>query len=663
MMTVLAIAPWIGFGNLPIFPMFGIWYQSEPLVLVLFGLGFISAVALILLSVSQPKLARYVIGHPIVVVPFLIGCISLVHFVFADNRLSSLLGNAQTGLGGAWFLTLAAISAVARCVFRVIGKRLKFIIISYLIVSSICISLVSIAGVQNWKMFNFDDHLAFFAFFLWVLPFLIVRNWLVAFGIAFISSAIIVFSSSNVTAEIAFVAMAVGTFLYWLVASRMPETFPLRSLAASVGPALALSMAVFVQYFNDLGLFASLGRRLAGTMHSRHLLSNVIIEPLENTHTAIVTGMGWGQFSDLLMTNIPIDKTTLYNYRNNAYNESTWMWDSLRRVDFHSHNLFVETFGALGIIGMLLLFVYLFCLVKYSKKGVAAAAFGGVTGLVLLNSLWFQMPSSVGVMAVAFGAVSGGVPSKTLTLHFGARLRLLCLSVVSLSLLYALVNVFVLGTQGVKGVEVNLGVQDASTQHCENIIADNGRNGFHFAELLKNFSSRIDTKLKDSPETLEDKDWQRLSSLLCQADTRLEEDKALLPGVRALMVRSDYLIKYPQQISTHPKLQEQMYSGWENNVIRVLALAPERGDLAVAYMNWLYQNRGFEKLEQVAQVIAQEDKTVSLGNWFMGLVLLEKNGQQEQAVKLLTSALNGNIERFFPVDPNLKQQLLAINGG
>ncbi|WP_417790704.1 O-antigen ligase family protein [Terasakiella pusilla] len=654
MVAVLLTVPWIGFSSLPVFSSFGIWNQSEPLVFAFFSLGFISALTVFVLLFSRPKIMRDGLAHPVVILPFLMGCLSLIHFLLGDNWQSNLLGNAQTGLGGAWFLSIAAISAVARCVFRIANIRRKRMLVSYMILACISVSLVTVTGVLQWKMFHFDDHIAFFAIALWGLPFVIIRNRIVACLMALAVSAVIVIPSHNLSAGVALGAMAFGTFFYCFISSRWPLRMSLRTVSSFSCIGIAVFIAVLVQFFSGLGSFTTL------TMQSRHLLSNTVFAPLLNSWQTAFTGVGWGQFPELLMKYVPADKTALFYYQKKNYD--VWFWDGIYKQDFHSHNLFVETFSSMGVVGLFLIFAYVFSVVKFARKGLGGAAFGSVLGWVLLNSMWFQMPSTVGVMSVAFGAMSGSLPLKRIKIKNINSLFYICTLVTLIGLFVAQLNVFLLGQKGSKEVLMNINPPAQTVGYCDMLIPDIGRNGTHFTELFKNFSAGLNSRLKENTERVGRQDWRRLSSFLCQADRRLKDDKALLPGVRALMVRSDFIINYSMELRDQPSLFDQMLSGWDTNVHRVLVLAPQRGDLAIPYMNWLYQNKKLETLKKLADEISKERMTVSLGNWFKGLALLEEEGRQEDGVKLMYGALRGNVENFLPVNSKLKERLFQIQG-
>ncbi|NVK18002.1 MAG: hypothetical protein HWE30_04840 [Methylocystaceae bacterium] len=94
-------------------------------------------------------------------------------------------------------------------------------------------------------------------------------------------------------------------------------------------------------------------------MHSRHLLLSVVADSSGDSFTEFLFGNGWGSFANMLMMNVPFEKTAVFFSGNMAdISSETWIWDSLLRFDFHSHNLFVESLGSIGLVGVLLVFAY-----------------------------------------------------------------------------------------------------------------------------------------------------------------------------------------------------------------------------------------------------------------------------------------------------------------
>lgn len=657
-MACLLTGPLTGLASIPLFPMLGIWYQSEPLALALFVLGGLSSITLFFGMLIYPYLIRWAIYHPVVYLPAMIALLSFIQSIFSINFLSNLLGNVQTGQGIAWFLSIAVLSAVARIIFKVFPLRQKILILSYIIISVVTISFFSIVGIHEWKMFFFDDHLAFYAVLLWGLPFVVFQNKTKAYSIAFGTSSLIILFSANLSAGVALFVMMMATPLYYYIQKKFVHIGPLRNVASILLVSMAVLIFLTELFLNETFLFKSLSSQLESTMHSRHLLLNVIIDELQSSPFSYLFGNGWGQFSAFLMKNIPFDKTAVYYSGENFFNENLWMWDSIQRFDFHSHNIFIETLGSAGTIGLCLLLFYVFSLARYSKKNCFGAAFGCVAGFILLNSMWFQMPSTVGVMAFVFGGLSGEGPFKKALWSIKPRITFIVLLFPLSVLGYAIISAYDMARQGGQQVALNISSHKTDKLTCSSFIADSHKNGYHFSELFRTYVKRLSAELKEDPSKVSDLgSWNRLDNYLCQSDIRLHENNELISGVRGLMARADFIFKFRKETKAHPVLYNRIISGWASNIDKVLKLAPNRHDLVVPYFNWLLETGQEDELYERSQPIILHSEAKPIGLWFSGIVLLNKRDQFEKGVKLMREAISNDLEKFMPIDPKLKKQL------
>lgn len=654
----ISLSPWIGFTNSPFFPMVGIWFQSEPLVIALFTLGGISAFTLGVGVLLYPFLTRWAIYHPVVYVPILISFLSLIHLFLNINYLSNFLGNVQTGQGIAWFLSLSMISAIARISFRVFNNRQLKLIVFYLILSVLIVSSLSIYEVWDWKIFFFDDHLAFFAIFIWPLPFLVFKKKYVAYILALVPSLIIVLSSKNFSAVISIYVMVVITPLFYFMRQRYTASLSLRKLGGVTCIFLPIGIALAVFLFNGIFILEALSRKFGSTIYSRNLLMHTIIDSFELNNRSYLFGAGWGQFSEALMKNIPFEKTSAFNYGNVAQiNDSTWIWDSLLRFDFHSHNIFVDVLGSVGLVGLGLFLFYVYSLFRYSQPKIDGAAFGCVVGFILINSMWFQMPSTVGLMALSFGAMSGTAPLERFRRQFSPRVIFSFLFIIFAVLGFSTYSSYGLAYQGYQEVQKNLDPDKDVTDVCGEIITDSNKNGYHFSELFRSYVNLLSQELRENPDTVNSSTWDRLDTFFCQSDKRLHENNELISGVRGLMTRADFVFKFRDEVEKRPELYNRIVSGWSMSLGKVLELAPNRLDLVVPYFNWLLERGEDDELYQRSQKVILNNKAKAIGLWFSGVVMLNRAGQQDEGATLMRQAIENGLEKFMPVDQQLKKQL------
>lgn len=160
------------------------------------------------------------------------------------------------------------------------------------------------------------------------------------------------------------------------------------------------------------------------TIWSRLLSQKIVFLAFLDNPWALLHGLGWGHFSELLFTyHEPITS-------NPALLKSMpdQVWDAYERSDFHNHNSFLETLSAQGLLGLFLHLGFLGCLMFYCAPPRTKEVFSFLFLYTLTSSNWFEMPTSVPFTALAFAcvlaprsSVKGSVPSrrqKTLFMTF-----------------------------------------------------------------------------------------------------------------------------------------------------------------------------------------------------------------------------------------------------
>ncbi|MDV7338635.1 hypothetical protein RYZ26_03435 [Terasakiella sp. A23] len=653
-------AAFVGLASSPLFPQVGVWHESEPLIIGLFLAGMINAVSVLLGLVLYPNLMRRCLSHPIVLIPIALGFYSLLLIPFGAPALSQLLGSEQTGLGAAWFFCLGIITINARFILRSYPKYLVKVIVITFVFGCVLLSLMTVFGHDRWRMFSFNDHIGFWAIYLWPLIFFVIKRPSFAFLAAIFPCFLIVDLSDNFSAVLTMCGVVfITVLLHYTRSFGLPH-----QTASKIGAGLGVLTVCFIftvvwLFDGNSPIYENLSNKIASTMHSRHLLLGVVTDSSFGDVSNLLLGNGWGSFADLMMKNVPFDKTATFFTGNMANIQSdSWIWDSLLRFDFHSHNLFVETLGSIGLVGLFLLLAYFYSLIRYAKPQYFALSFATVIGLILLNSMWFQMPSTLAMMAIAFGALSGEFKMPKVS----EKASMAVVGLVALILAYGAVQAQSLAVTGDAQVRVNLGPQDHHHDACPIVMDDGQKNGHHFSELFKNYTHIFNAKLEERSQQVVDQDWQRLSGFLCEADRRLQDNQELVSGVRALMARGDYLYRFREHVQARPALYQAMTEGWQNNLDQVMVLAPKRFDLAVPYFNWLLETGQEADLLKRAEKAVAYEATRPIGLWFSGIVQLNDPAQKDKAISNLKQALSLGIERFFPVEEGLKQALVALPG-
>lgn len=659
LMFSLIAAGLVGFATIPLFPQTGIWYQSEPLFLALISIGGLNSLTLLLAAYLYPNYTKRNFYHPIVLIPLLLGLYSIFLIPFGYKALSQLLGSEQTGQGAVWFISLAVFTANARFLRKGLSQDKHKRLMWLLIAGCVFLSFLTVFSQGPWRMFFYNDHIGFWALYLWPLVFLLIKKKDLAFILALFVCFLVADISDNISAVLALIAMVILCALLIYGETLRLDQKKIARLGAVLSLGLILTICVFVWAFDgNWVVYKNLSFKIASTMHSRHLLLSTVVDGNLNELSTTLFGQGWGSFANMLMVNVPFDKTAVF-YSGNLLDihGENWIWDSLLRFDFHSHNIFVETFGNVGVFGLLLILAYFYSLIRFAKPEYVYLAFPCALGLILLNSMWFQMPHTLGLMAITFGLLSGQTNcyKRLKKVHLKS---LLILTVIIFS--YSIFSTYQLARAGHQQIVFNNETELVPAGSCVAGIDDHARHGHHFAEVFKSYVQKLNEKIEAEPETVTSSHWRRLEQLLCDADQRLEERRELISGVRALMARGDYLYRYRDMTKQHPALYRRMSEGWQKNLDLVMAIAPKRFDLAVPFYNWLLETGQEEELYRHAQKALNYPATKPIGLWFSGIVLLNDPAEKDKAVEMLKQSLKLGIEKFFPVEDGLKQALQSL---
>lgn len=633
----------------------GIWFQSEPMMIAYIGSAFFTVLGLLLLSWRRADVVSRFVCHPFVMLPALLGTWSLAVAPWARAPGLSVLGTPEMGQGVVWFLSFAGLTAGAMLVYRIPRFR-KPVACLALAVAWIVALLTLFDRIRppptdafRWAPLFFPDYLAFFGIFSTVIALV----WLPRQGawttVTILASgfAIIVISAnwSALALSVAVVGVSLAANRWF---QRTPDPAFRRGLA---GVALLIPFVVMA----GVAVIAFVMGRVStaiSTSWSRHLLNKMPLQIIPDTPAGLITGHGWGHFADLVIAYGAQEGVRLFGGFSQGPN-----WDALAFAYFHSHNALVEALLASGIVGFLIAWALPASFPLYARRAVIPVA--GAMGILTagLETVWFQFSLSMPFFAVALGGIAAA-PRRTHDLRFARPLTPPALALAAALMAFG-VWAYARDASDARARIKEDAVLEATppTTECGNAFSDHGRGGVHLAWAYRNYVLHLGKRIADGNE-LTAAETERLRFYLCAATGRDDESSSLRLSVVELIVRSELGFT---PIANVPIVREHLES-WEGRLFQFLAHAPRRSDMAIAYLAW----RLTEGREDIALRDAERLLMISpadpVGLWFSGVVLLAKPETAAVGAQRLRRSLDEGIERFMPVDPNIKRRILETAG-
>lgn len=197
-----------------------------------------------------------------------------------------------------------------------------------------------------------------------------------------------------------------------------------------------------------------------------------------------------------------------------------------------------------------------------------------------------------------------------------------------------------------------------ATLVCENLPLDLDRGSFTLAQA---FSGAYGAVFADESagRPVSDARMRRLERLLCAV------------GRAAAISRSADLLIMPVlfrgEIAFNPALPNMRarfsdtFATWERAVGRFLLSAPRRTDMAWPYLSWRWERGDYGAVYALARRILARDPADPVGLWFAGnlLVRSDQPAERREGVVMLRRSLDAGVERFAPIPPALRREILS----
>lgn len=654
----------------------GMWHQSETAIAALHLCGSIAALGLLLLSFTSSITAK-ALRHPLVIIPASLAILSLILSPFHELPIRNLLGSTRTGEGAIWWLDITTLSASMIILWRVKFYRKALICIAFgsAILCYAGTFLHNIYGLP-YTPYYFNDYLAYLILCLAPLCWSWLKNNFkssLAFIVFYIGLNALLYFTNN-KAMIAF-GFTVPPFIYILSLIQTKSiniAKHLKWLALILLPPCVIFSFYMITIlggiqgfysFNDSGIFI--------TLASRAYLIHAGIEPLIHHPVNFLIGTGWGTFVEHITRYLPIDWLKLTDF-------SSAQWDGMRDDHFHTHNMYIETLNATGVIGLALLYIFYISIYRYSKKTNKDQALLLALGLTSWASLWFMFPLHAPYLcfAIASSCKMSYVKMPRL-IHQNAKPIIIVALFIALAL--QATTSYIAQDTAIsyrKNEPQKLEITDASSfnQMCKMTYRDFSAGGIQLARMLLNRTRYLETitneelrekaKIEMSEEDLKPENIRKhlleINHIFCQAQNYIKNSSAssIQLNIALLMARGEILLGFDALLTE----QENKYylSGWQESLNTWLDIAPTRTDQAIPFLLFNIIHNKEENSKELLTRILDNNAQDPVALWFMGLKTLNDPDKTQEGLSMLKAALNNGIERLMPIDEQLLSDLKSI---
>jgi len=647
---VAILLPWVYWAATPLITR-GVWPQAEPVMVGHYALGALAVVALGGLAFFYKALVRRSLLHPVSLVFGAIGGWLCLMSLFQVQPVQGLWGSQEFGEGALFYLALWPIFSLVYALTR--GRWLRQILLGNALFA--ILALGYLVWQQPWGFyytpFYFPDYLAFYGLFAFALVVLLLpQSKIIAPLVGGGLGAGFLLLSGNRAAEaffvLAFVPVALMAFVPFF-----KKHWGLFAKLAVVGGTLLVAGVLFQGK-------ALLDQHFDGSLKSRLFISEAFVEALSQNPSKALVGFGAGSYPDIQVRYFPAESTTF------AGKEGAYRWEGVDRHHFHTHNQFLELMLSGGIVPALLLIFFYWALLVNLRPHMKH--WGGYTilSLALLWSVWFQMPTSWGMMALVLVCFMKNARASIPFVHVG-KLPKGALPVAVGSSFVALSVSAVLAANIMLTIPPKSYPALEQTGQCEDVYQDYGWGRWHFVKLMRSYAAYLKNGVQgvDKDQKINNIELGRLFYFLCLADQyqNTEEVQARLK-VNVLNVYADMAFAILPEASPAQQAKIRTYlQPWEGRLLNFIDYAPVRMDMAAPYLLWLVERQDFGALNRVLAVLSEHHADHVITRWFSGLALLldERSTQQEslRGIDILRGALRDGIDRFIPVDADLRAVL------
>lgn len=631
----------------------GLWPQSELVNISMLGISLAMGVGLLGVSFKQPQRVLSYCYHPLVICFFLIGGLSFLFSFTNAFPKRSWFGAPELGEGALWYIALSLMTmSFLYLKNKVIFKKVLAV---YAVISALFVTLLTLKGdkIGLWRPYFFNDYLAFYGLFLFpILVYFGELNSKKAIAAAFFVSCVPIIVSGNHSAEPLIILLPIIAMLAY--ALRHWQSMRLLSIiAVLLTPLLMVGLVFLLGYYFPPGSKLAL---LTQSIWSRYELFQTVWQSWQhNGWQLLLLGQGWGSFTDIAATYIPIQEIKLFMLSSSGTDKA--YWDALSRADFHSHAQVIEAIVSIGVIGSVLILMYPALLVRYASKQQLPIAIAVSMGFVMVSAMWFQFAITVPFMVLGFVSLTPSVCKmhvnfwrqfKKSRLGFIVAIVSMCFALSFLT--YGTIESFLLAKHSTKFATPEKTKLSASRQ-CGDELGDMTYGGQRLAIV----NHEVNYFLAHTEDPFQEDWYDRFDWLRCAVDRYLAHSVGARFYIIDLLGRAEWAFSQQEQ-KNNPQVIA-MLQGWEKDLETFLHKAPTRSDLAAPYLVWRISQQQEERAYQFARKLYRQNHHDPVALWFVGLYELKDESTARFGLDKMRSALKLGIQNIMPIEQDLIDQL------
>lgn len=614
-------------GSLPPFRI-GLWDTSDPIILWMLTSAVVAGLGLAL----HPKAAG-TLRNPVVLAPLALAAWSALASPFADLPLLSILGSHQTSQGSLWYLALAILSAAALMVAR---NQAPLRISASLALTALVLLAALLAASRLLKTHLLYDIPSFHVYLALPLPLLAWalkppgKNAARTLGLcALVLGLGLLGLTANRTAMIAVLA---GGGLFWMAPWVLSRRW---ALWGAIAAAMLLPLAVGAWLAPVLGV---------ESLMSRHYLAEVAWSTLTAEPRAWISGLGWGSTPHTLGTHLLAAQVSLVDQTK---------WDLFHREYHHFHNWILENLIAAGLPGLLLSAGVTLAPLLGAPPSRRRAALTYVVTLLILDGFWFQEAFFLPMQAFAAGLLAeGGTWTAPPMWPRLARLAPagIAASAALLAGAAAWQGWYVIGHERERQAMWE-GSDPEGTAALALVVDDPRQDALVFAVTARTSLDYLDLSWNKTGAL------DRIGGQAAALERIVPTTFSPLPAMTCLNL-FDRTLKAAPDSPELPALLARR-SLWGVCVKRLIELAPERTDRLIPWMTRLMVEGRSEELSALADRLLSYKADDPLALYFKGAALTfdPDPARKRQGLGMIGQAIDGGLERFMPVDQQLKSMV------
>jgi len=649
----------------------GVFFQSEPVSIGLSLALAVAALALALRAQLSQIPVRY--SSPVLIAGSF-ALVSLLLAVFHQHGARSLLGSLEFGDGAVSFVWLAVSIATGHSLFR--WRLTRWLLASAMLALTLFLLVTKALGPQlpGLQVLGFNDYLALYMVPLAFVYLALSRSWGVRARLTgmLVTGGLILCLAWLSDSRASF-AVLLGMLIAWLLISVTQRWYLVR------WPVISIVVLVTSAMVGTLMTVCYIGLQVAPegitklpavvqSIWSRYQLASIAMTALSSDPSAWLTGLGWGSFRDFLVLYGPGQEgVQFYFYKQDVLATN---WDSLNRLTGHSHNVYLESLLAIGLLGPVLWVVFLSSIARAIRGNARPAVLALLLGHIFLTSIWFLLPMALGFFGLAVGmllaAAEDGqpleaVPGNTPVIPSG----------IAAVIGYAVASTMLFTTTAYAWHKASYGERLMASSATPNIRDAQGNcgdvngiplDGEYSGRALLSVASLLGARPaasvatpKQQAQTNEIREW--FARLVCISAADL--GNAPSHFLRYARLQSRYLLSVSGRVETGDVRMRAFWSDWPAELEAFARLGSAREDLVLAYVTRLFEyNKTLEILAFCDPNVAQVGRGAAC-QLFRGMVLVNTTESRHAGQSAIRRAIEAGIKKFMVLPPSFYKKYLS----